>query len=153
MRMLDRRIFLGSSLGGMAAAMTFPFALAANERSRLTDGAASPLPDFAPDTLFLTWQQDPTTTMTIQWVGAEVSFDTSIQSILFLILCVSVSRWLILSFLFQRLAAMLGVIVTGKNSLSNSPVSALKIRTTPSSPPVATCWPSGRNATAKTPAE
>ena len=79
MKMLDRRIFLGSSLGGIAAAMTFPFALSANERARLTDGIASPLADFAPDTLFLTWQQDPTTTMTIQWVGAEVSIDTSIQ--------------------------------------------------------------------------
>src|ERR1700733_10541523 len=28
-------------------------------------------PIFEPTGLFLTWQRDPTTTMTIQWVGAE----------------------------------------------------------------------------------
>lgn len=29
------------------------------------------LPTFRPTALFLTWQRDPTTTMTIQWIGAE----------------------------------------------------------------------------------
>ena len=77
MRMLDRRIFLGSSLGGMAAAMTFPFALAANERSRLTDGVASPLPDFAPDTLFLTWQQYLRLEEEIQWSERGAFFGSS----------------------------------------------------------------------------
>ena len=28
-------------------------------------------PSFDPTALFLTWQQDPTTTMTIQWIGDE----------------------------------------------------------------------------------
>src|SRR4029079_7183757 len=28
-------------------------------------------PTFEPTALFLTWQRDPTTTMTIQWVGSE----------------------------------------------------------------------------------
>ena len=28
-------------------------------------------PTFEPKALFLTWQRDPTTTMTVQWVGSE----------------------------------------------------------------------------------
>lgn len=28
-------------------------------------------PTFNPEALFLTWQRDPTTTMTVQWVGDE----------------------------------------------------------------------------------
>src|SRR5580698_161579 len=28
-------------------------------------------PSFDPEALFLTWQQDPTTTMTVQWVGSD----------------------------------------------------------------------------------
>lgn len=44
--------------------------------SLIADGAhAAPLfghkPSFEPAALFLTWQRDPTTTMTIQWVGNE----------------------------------------------------------------------------------
>jgi hypothetical protein len=31
----------------------------------------APKPTFEPTALFLTWQKDPTTTMTVQWVGAE----------------------------------------------------------------------------------
>ena len=50
--MFDRRAFLGGSL----AALAVP-ALAAHEKP------------FSPDTLFLTWQRDPCTTMTVQWVG------------------------------------------------------------------------------------
>src|SRR4051794_18417711 len=30
---------------------------------------------FKPDTLFLTWQQDPTTTMTVQWIGKAKQVD------------------------------------------------------------------------------
>src|SRR5580765_1838995 len=61
----SRREFLGASLAGLASAPAF---------------AADPLPplakateDFAfqPSTLFLTWQRDPTTTMTVQWVGTR----------------------------------------------------------------------------------
>ncbi len=32
-------------------------------------------PAFQPDTLFLTWQQDPTTTITIQWIGRPKDTD------------------------------------------------------------------------------
>jgi hypothetical protein len=59
----SRREFLGASLASLA---TFPLL------------GAEPLPPlakaredftFQPNTLFLTWQRDPTTTMTVQWVG------------------------------------------------------------------------------------
>src|SRR5262245_50465029 len=56
----SRRSFLGASLAGVATARLF---------------GADPPPvnvedsPFRPETLFLTWQRDPTTTMTVQWVG------------------------------------------------------------------------------------
>jgi acid phosphatase type 7 len=79
MASLHRRGFLGSSLGGLAAVMSLrPGLFAAG-----ADGDApqtSPLgTESTPSTLFLTWQRDPTTTMTIQWVGPESSQDASIQ--------------------------------------------------------------------------
>jgi hypothetical protein len=58
----SRRLFLGSSLAGLASGRVF---------------GADPLPKviedtlFQPATLFLTWQRDPTTTMTIQWIGTR----------------------------------------------------------------------------------
>jgi hypothetical protein len=71
---LDRRHFLASSLGGMAAAMSWnSLVLAKSDEEHHhadTDDA---------DTLVLTWQRDPTTTMTIQWVGSETRHDASIQ--------------------------------------------------------------------------
>jgi hypothetical protein len=63
MRSIDRRGFLGNSLAGMAAVLG---------GGRLLAGA---LQDNPRDTLFLTWQRDPTTTMTVQWVGARESAD------------------------------------------------------------------------------
>jgi hypothetical protein len=64
---LDRRRFLQSAslaiAGGYAG---FAFGK--------TPGAAPQFverPTFEPTALFLTWQRDPTTTMTIQWVGSE----------------------------------------------------------------------------------
>jgi hypothetical protein len=60
---VDRRSFLGTSVRGLAAALAAgPYLL-----GRL---AATDAPGSHPDTLFLTWQRDPTTTMTVQWVGA-----------------------------------------------------------------------------------
>ena len=56
---LDRRSFLGSAAGGLAALFSRPLAPL---------GPDTPLD---PDTLFLTWHADPTTTMVIQWVGDE----------------------------------------------------------------------------------
>ena len=57
---LGRRAFMGASLAGLAASQL----LGADFSPKGLD--ESP---FQPNTLFLTWQRDPTTTMTVQWVG------------------------------------------------------------------------------------
>ena len=63
---LSRRRFLSTSLGLAAAAVAGPHLLG-QDKPTLPTVPADPL--FAPETLFLSWQGDPTTTMTIQWVG------------------------------------------------------------------------------------
>src|SRR5579872_6047221 len=75
---LHRRHFLGSSMAGLAAALSWnPVLLAQNALSKETAKPADG--QLALDTLFLSWQRDPTTTMTVQWVGPETSADTSIR--------------------------------------------------------------------------
>src|SRR5689334_620460 len=83
---LDRRHFLASSLGGLAALSLSPALLAQEKKQEAKKakekGAKAAPPPVSNDplaSLFLTWQQDPTTTMTIQWVGAETPADTAIQ--------------------------------------------------------------------------
>lgn len=76
---IHRRGFLASSLGGIAAALAGGPTLLAGEKAGLAELAETVGERFAPDTLFLTWQQDPTTTMTIQWVGPETADETTIQ--------------------------------------------------------------------------
>ncbi|MFT3921005.1 MAG: fibronectin type III domain-containing protein [Myxococcales bacterium] len=80
----DRRSFLGSSLGSMAA-LSFSHSLLAQEKKEKdTDKEANPeketkQPAVSKDplaSLFLTWQKDPTTTMTVQWVGPEAAGTT-----------------------------------------------------------------------------
>jgi hypothetical protein len=70
MRKIDRRLFLGSSIFGMAAIAGGNLIWAGAQE----ENAARP------DTLFLTWQRDPTTTMTVQWIAkqrdAKVEFAT-----------------------------------------------------------------------------
>jgi hypothetical protein len=63
MNSLSRRAFLGTSLAGLACGRL----LGADKQEvvKTIEDAA-----FQPNTLFLTWQSDPTTTMTVQWVGA-----------------------------------------------------------------------------------
>lgn len=62
---LSRRALLGASLGSVFA----PPLLAQPPRPGTV--VPGPLDDapFQPSTLFLTWQRDPTTTMTVQWIG------------------------------------------------------------------------------------
>ncbi|OWK46785.1 purple acid phosphatase family protein [Fimbriiglobus ruber] len=63
----SRRAFFGASLAGIAAGSQL---LAADPVPPLP----KTLPDdasFQPSTLFLTWHRDPTTTMTVQWVGTR----------------------------------------------------------------------------------
>jgi hypothetical protein len=79
---LPRRNFLATSLGGLAAlsldaSLRSPLLFAQEKKKK-----ADPPPQVSSDplaSLFLTWQQDPTTTMTIQWVGAPTAADASIQ--------------------------------------------------------------------------
>jgi hypothetical protein len=61
----SRRAFLGTALAGLSGAQL----LAADDNEGLKDVKDSPT--FTPSTLFLTWQRDPTTTMTVQWVGTR----------------------------------------------------------------------------------
>jgi hypothetical protein len=71
---LSRRAFLGTSVAALAAGRILGADDATQAVKKATDNLA-----FRPDTLFLTWQRDPTTTMTVQWVGvAGETADTTI---------------------------------------------------------------------------
>jgi hypothetical protein len=61
----SRRDFLGASLAGLISGPFLGTESLAAAAKRPPDDAP-----FRPSTLFLTWQRDPTTTMTVQWVGA-----------------------------------------------------------------------------------
>lgn len=76
----SRRNFLASSLGVFAGGC----ALAADELLPPAPPSTQPAEPkvvedaaFQPQTLFLTWQRDPTTTMTIQWVGTVGETDST----------------------------------------------------------------------------
>ena len=62
----SRRAFLGTSLAAFTSGRLLAADSPAPTPQRFVDDAA-----FQPSTLFLTWQRDPTTTMTVQWVGAR----------------------------------------------------------------------------------
>jgi hypothetical protein len=64
---LDRRRFLQSA----SLAIAGGYAGLALGRTAYSAPQFAPRPTFDPAALFLTWQRDPTTTMTIQWVGSE----------------------------------------------------------------------------------
>ena len=70
-----RRGFLESSLGGMAALALGSRVLGADEKSDSKDFDG--IPRSPHDALFLTWQRDPTTTMTVQWIGEPTSDERS----------------------------------------------------------------------------
>jgi hypothetical protein len=61
---VSRRRFLGTSLAALASCRL----LGADKPPAVVKTPEDP--PFQPSTLFLTWQRDPTTTMTVQWVGA-----------------------------------------------------------------------------------
>src|SRR5205823_2593261 len=70
-----------SSLGGLAALSLGP-SLLAQEKKKAKEKAKAAPPVVSNDplaSLFLTWQQDPTTTMTIQWVGSDMASEPTIQ--------------------------------------------------------------------------
>src|SRR5262245_46364298 len=61
----SRRAFLGASLTTLSSGAIFAAAPPARPEPQRDDAP------FQPTTLFLTWQRDPTTTMTVQWVGTR----------------------------------------------------------------------------------
>jgi hypothetical protein len=68
---LSRRAFLGTTLAGLTTSRLF-----ADEKPKKASPKAAAVkesddPPFQPSTLFLTWQRDPTTTMTVQWIGVR----------------------------------------------------------------------------------
>jgi phosphodiesterase/alkaline phosphatase D-like protein len=65
MTLTSRRLFLGTSFAAFSAAC-----LIGDDKPSTSAKKAPPETPFNPDTLFLTWQRDPTTTMTVQWIGA-----------------------------------------------------------------------------------
>jgi hypothetical protein len=65
MSSLSRRAFLGTSLATLATGRILAEDKPKEPVKEVDDAA------FQPSTLFLTWQRDPTTTMTVQWVGAQ----------------------------------------------------------------------------------
>jgi len=86
MTLPNRRAFLGSSLAGLASAF-------AGHGAPPESAPAPHLPVAPPprsiepvpahldpqDTLFLSWQRDPTTTMTVQWIGPRLLADVALR--------------------------------------------------------------------------
>ncbi len=81
---LSRRSFIQSSATSLAtayaaAAASFPFDVSAADPPGGPAPVQGPDTSNAPDSLFLTWQQDPTRTMTVQWVGPARTAGASIR--------------------------------------------------------------------------
>lgn len=76
---LPRRDFLWSSVAGMTAAFAGGSVLWAGGTPDATQPANVPRTVPGPDTLFLTWQKDPTTTITIQWLDEESATPVQVQ--------------------------------------------------------------------------
>ena len=80
---INRRNFLGRAATGAATALGVGSGLLGNWSptsgagqggafwNQAAAGAAEKTDPLKPDTLFLTWRTDPTTSMTVQWVGAD----------------------------------------------------------------------------------
>ena len=65
MHAINRRSFLGTTVRGLAATLAAGPILLEGLSAIRADSQSSL------DTIFLTWQRDPTTTMMVQWVGAD----------------------------------------------------------------------------------
>ena len=80
---LNRRNFLGNSVATVAGLSAWRSTLAGPSFQQAdapaTQSSETAPAEAGPDTLFLTWQSDPCTTMTIQWLGAETEDDVAIR--------------------------------------------------------------------------
>ena len=78
MTSFDRRRFLAASLGGFATAVsTGPILLGQDPQDKDKKRYDPRSEPYSPDTLFLTWHRDPTTTMTVQWLGSDWEFNAA----------------------------------------------------------------------------
>jgi hypothetical protein len=75
---IHRRGFLAASVGGLGA-LAWGSSLFAEDSGNASGSTSSTAGGPGPDTLFLTWQKDPTTTMTVQWLAPESAADCSIH--------------------------------------------------------------------------
>ena len=99
MSQLNRRAFLGSSAAGLASVLFTGHARVADHPVAVAPPPRpvnSPVPaNLQPrDTLFLTWQRDPTTTITVQWVGPTAGAPTSVCVAPVLSVALGAARWL-----------------------------------------------------------
>jgi acid phosphatase type 7 len=76
---MNRRMFMGSSLAGLTASLASGGSVFSQVVAGDTNVGHPAAEGFAPDTLFLSWQGDPTTTMTVQWIAPESAADVWIQ--------------------------------------------------------------------------
>jgi hypothetical protein len=77
----NRRAFLGTSLGGITAAVAGHSDAHVEEAPmprRLDDLPTNINPQ---DTLFLTYSQDPTTTVTVQWIGSAIAAPSFVRHV------------------------------------------------------------------------
>ena len=76
MHSLHRRLFLGTSLG-LAGTASFLMSQESSSKTKeifpdsFLKKLVPELPAFQPNTIFLTWHKDPTTTMVVQWLGVR----------------------------------------------------------------------------------
>ena len=73
---LTRRAFFGSALTGFAAVSS---GHAPVPHPSDQSPSSSLIPPGAPDGLFLTWQRDPTTTVTVQWIESRSLGDATVS--------------------------------------------------------------------------
>ena len=73
---LNRRLFLGSSLAALAGT-TLTERLCGQEAAGAVKTLAPPASPY--DSLFLSWQQDPTTTVSIQWIGRDGGSEPAVR--------------------------------------------------------------------------
>jgi|694.fasta_scaffold04598_14 hypothetical protein len=81
MRSANRRIFLGSSVASLGTGSYLfgqngsppkaPYQPKDAATEAILRRLGAELPAFQPQTLFLTWHRDPTTTMVVQWIGVR----------------------------------------------------------------------------------
>lgn len=79
MKDFNRRLFIGSSVAAVAGLSQWQSTLIAHPFTANPVDDAKIDAQSGPDTLFLTWQGDPCTTITIEWLGPETADDVNVR--------------------------------------------------------------------------